>query len=44
MPYIKVIEEEDAGTELKETYERVKSARGKVSNILKIHTCARGAR
>ncbi len=38
MAYIKVIEEEDAGTELKETYERVKGARGKLSNILKIHS------
>ena len=38
MPYIKVIEEEDAGAELKETYNRIKSARGKVSNILKIHS------
>jgi uncharacterized peroxidase-related enzyme len=38
MPYIKVIAEEDAGTELKETYDRVKGARGKVSNILKIQS------
>jgi uncharacterized peroxidase-related enzyme len=38
MPYIKVIEEEDVGTELKETYDRIKGARGKVSNILKIHS------
>ena len=38
MPYIKVIEEEFAGTELKETYDRVKGARGKLSNILKIHS------
>ena len=38
MPYIKVIEEEDAGTELKEVYDRVKGARGKLSNILKIHS------
>ena len=38
MPYIKVIEEEDAGSELNEVYERVKGARGKLSNILKIHS------
>jgi uncharacterized peroxidase-related enzyme len=38
MAYIKVIEEEDAGTELKETYGRVKGERGKLSNILKIHS------
>jgi len=38
MPYIKVIEEQDADTELKETYDRVKGERGKVSNILKIHS------
>ena len=38
MPYIKVIEEEDAGSELKKTYERVKGARGKLSNILKIQS------
>ena len=38
MPYIKVIEEEDAGTELKEIYNKVKGERGKLSNILKIHS------
>ena len=38
MPYIKVIEENEASGELKEIYNKVKGERGKVSNILKIHS------
>jgi len=38
MPYIKMIEEEEATGELKEIYTKVKGERGKLSNILKIHS------
>ncbi|GBD88181.1 carboxymuconolactone decarboxylase family protein [bacterium BMS3Abin03] len=38
MPYIKMIKEEEATGELKEIYTKVKDERGKLSNILKIHS------
>ena len=38
MPYIKVIEERQAGEELQSIYEQVKGNRGKLSNIMKIHS------
>lgn len=38
MPYIKVVEEQDAESELKDVYNKVKGARGKLSNILKIQS------
>jgi uncharacterized peroxidase-related enzyme len=38
MPYIKVIDENSSSGELKIIYEKIKSARGKLSNIMKIHS------
>lgn len=38
MPYIKVIDETNADGELKNIYEKIKSERGKLSNIMKIHS------
>jgi len=38
MPWIHVIEEEDADEKLKAAYGKIKGARGKVANILKIHS------
>lgn len=38
MAYIKVIEENQASEELKEIYNKVKSSRGKISNIIKVHS------
>ncbi|GAB4286066.1 MAG: peroxidase-related enzyme [Ignavibacteriaceae bacterium] len=38
MPFIKVIEENDASGRLKEIYNEVKQKRGKLSNILKIQS------
>jgi uncharacterized peroxidase-related enzyme len=38
MAYIQIIEEENAGKELKEIYSKVKGNRGKLSNIMKIHS------
>jgi uncharacterized peroxidase-related enzyme len=38
MPYIKVINEDEAKGELKKIYEQINSARGKLSNIMKIHS------
>lgn len=38
MPFIRVIEETDAQGKLKEVYENITSSRGKLSNIMKIHS------
>jgi len=38
MPYIKVISEENAEGELKSIYEEIIKGRGKLSNIMKIHS------
>lgn len=38
MPFIKVINENEAEGELKKVYEQIGSARGKLSNIMKIHS------
>ncbi len=38
MPYIKVVEQNEANGELKEIYSKVVGERGKLSNILKIHS------
>ncbi|MCH7723409.1 MAG: peroxidase-related enzyme [Bacteroidetes bacterium] len=38
MPYIKVVEQNQAAGELKEIYSKVVGKRGKLSNILKIHS------
>lgn len=38
MPWIKVIEEEDADQKLSEAYSAVGVSRGTVANILKIHS------
>ncbi len=38
MAWIQVIDEENADDELKAAYDRIKGARGKVANILKIHS------
>ena len=38
MPYLKVINENEASGELKKVYEQIGSARGKLSNIMKIHS------
>jgi len=38
MPYIKVVEQNEATGELKEIYSKVVGKRGKLSNILKIHS------
>ncbi|MCH8902538.1 MAG: peroxidase-related enzyme [Bacteroidetes bacterium] len=38
MPWIDVIDEKDATGELKELYEKIKKTRGKVGNIIKIHS------
>lgn len=38
VPHIKVINEDDASGELKNVYEQIGSARGKLSNIMKIHS------
>jgi len=38
MSWIKVVEEKDAGNELKEIYREVKTKRGKLSNIMKVHS------
>lgn len=38
MPYIKVINENEAEGKLKEVYDNITSARGKLSNIMKIHS------
>ncbi len=38
MPYIKVINENEAEGELKKVYEQISSSRGKLSNIMKIHS------
>ena len=38
MPYIKEIEEANADEELRRVYKKVKGDRGKLSNILKIHS------
>lgn len=38
MPFIKVINENDADGELKEIYNSITSARGKLSNIMRIHS------
>jgi uncharacterized peroxidase-related enzyme len=38
MPFIKTINENEAEGELKKVYEQIGSARGKLSNIMKIHS------
>lgn len=38
MAYIKVISESEADGKLKEVYQQISSARGKLSNIMKIHS------
>lgn len=38
MPWIRVIQEEEASGDLKDLYQQVISSRGKLSNILKIHS------
>lgn len=38
MPYLKVINENEASGELKKVYEQISSSRGKLSNIMKIHS------
>ena len=38
MPWIKQIEQNEAIDELKEVYDEIISTRGKLSNILKIHS------
>lgn len=38
MPFIKVIDEENAEGKLKEVYEEIIKSRGKLSNIMKIHS------
>lgn len=38
MPWIKVIDETDATEKLKEIYEKIRKERGKISNIMKIHS------
>ena len=38
MPWIRVIDEDDADEKLKTAYGKIKGARGKVANILKIHS------
>lgn len=40
MAWIKVVDETDATDELREAYAGVAAARGKVANILKIHSLA----
>ena len=43
MSWIEEIDEEDAEGELKEVYEEIISARGKLSNIMKVHSLNPGA-
>ncbi len=38
MTWIRVVEEEEAGGELQEVYESVRSARGKLSNIMRVQS------
>ena len=38
MPFIKIIAEEDATGKLKEVYQNIINSRGKLSNIMKIHS------
>ena len=38
MPWINVIEEKDTSGDLKEIYEKIVKKRGKLSNIMKIHS------
>ncbi len=38
MPYIKIIDEAEATGELKEAYDTIAKTRGKVANIMKIHS------
>lgn len=38
MPWIRVIDESEAKEELKEIYEKVRKQRGKLSNIMKVHS------
>lgn len=40
MAWIKMIDEADAAGELKGAYDRVSAARGRVANILKVHSLA----
>lgn len=43
MPWIRVIHEPEAEGELREAYGRVASARGRVADILKVHSLSPGA-
>jgi uncharacterized peroxidase-related enzyme len=43
MAWIKVIDEQEAGGDLREACSAVAAARGRVANILKIHSVAPGA-
>ncbi len=38
MPWIKVLDEREADAKLKEIYDEIKKERGKLSNIMKIHS------
>ncbi|MGQ9472305.1 MAG: peroxidase-related enzyme [Candidatus Aminicenantales bacterium] len=38
MPFIKVINEDEAAGDLKKVYQQIRAARGKLSNIMKIHS------
>ena len=38
MPFIKIISEDNAQGKLKEVYENIIKSRGKLSNIMKIHS------
>jgi hypothetical protein len=38
MAWIRVIEEAEAQGRLKECYEEIKQARGKIANIMKVHS------
>jgi alkylhydroperoxidase family enzyme len=43
MAWIRVVDEPDADGELRAAYDRVSSARGRVANILKVHSLSPGA-
>jgi len=38
MAWIKIVEEQEAYSKLSEAYEKVAAARGRVANILKVHS------
>ena len=43
MAWIKVIEENEGNSELNKVYQRIKNERGKLSNIMKVHSLKPGA-